>query len=169
MWCVHVWNYGREISFIEGSKQKEYLNRKLFIFYAKCFFSIKGACTAKINTLTNINLKDQNNGKNVDKKSCRILFAQNIDLDAEFYIIQLNLWNVLHYESKLGSLWIVSGFRKKDAPFVLFLFVHSFWLFWQKVKIHEHTYTKLWASAKFGLVLWSNFNLDHYKSFWHEW
>ena len=36
-----------------------------------------------------------------------------------------------HYEAKLCILWILSGFRNKDAPFVLLLFFHFLWSFRQ--------------------------------------
>ena len=45
--------------------------------------------------------------------------------------------NNQHYEAKLCILCIVSGFRDKDAPFVLLLFFHFLWPFRQNLNVFK--------------------------------
>ena len=49
----------------------------------------------------------------------------------------LTVFNNFHYEAKLCISCIVSGFRNKDAPFVLLLFFPSLWSFRQNFNMFK--------------------------------
>ena len=82
----------------------------------------------------------------------------------------INNYQFNHGEAKLSFLGNVSGFRNKDAPFVLVKFFHFFWSFRQNLTCLK---TCLWnpgtyrhkvvllSSAQNGLVMISNHGLKN--------